>query len=301
MHALRAPHALVDHVERGVDDELVEVRGVLSLRRGEGTGTGQGQRSGRPSALRARPRPSMTRRASSRQGRRTAGPQSRRAAGPQSRRAAGRQGRRAVSRQGQRPACAEGGQEARRVRRGWAARCGAARAVATRARAQAGSQCLRQGRRRRRRGRSGRCRRAHPLRVEELRLVDRRVALPDHHEHVVAGHGCGPARVGAERGATHRLPIGRVRASRCRDSTGAGGARLHTSNFGGVKRNRSPHAHPFRIRIYRDMILDSTVVCRRALGCEWGGVKRALGCEWGVKRNRHLQCGRRNTNSMALI
>ena len=29
-------------------------------------------------------------------------------------------------------------------------------------------------------------------------------------------------------------------------------------------------AHPFRIRIYRDMMLDSTVVCRRALGCEWG-------------------------------
>jgi hypothetical protein len=29
--------------------------------------------------------------------------------------------------------------------------------------------------------------------------------------------------------------------------------------------------HPFRIRIYRDMMLDSTVVCRRALGCEWGG------------------------------
>ena len=25
------------------------------------------------------------------------------------------------------------------------------------------------------------------------------------------------------------------------------------------------------IRIYRDMMLDSTVVCRRALGCEWGG------------------------------
>ena len=30
---------------------------------------------------------------------------------------------------------------------------------------------------------------AHPLRVEELRLVDRRVTLRDHHEHVVAGHG----------------------------------------------------------------------------------------------------------------
>jgi hypothetical protein len=30
---------------------------------------------------------------------------------------------------------------------------------------------------------------AHPLRVEELRLVDRGVALRDHHEHVVAGHG----------------------------------------------------------------------------------------------------------------
>ena len=29
--------------------------------------------------------------------------------------------------------------------------------------------------------------------------------------------------------------------------------------------------HPFRIRIYRNMMLDSTVVCRRALGCEWGG------------------------------
>ena len=29
--------------------------------------------------------------------------------------------------------------------------------------------------------------------------------------------------------------------------------------------------NPFRIRIYRDMMLDSTVVCRRALGCEWGG------------------------------
>ena len=29
--------------------------------------------------------------------------------------------------------------------------------------------------------------------------------------------------------------------------------------------------HLFRIRIYRDMMLDSTVVCRRALGCEWGG------------------------------
>ena len=28
--------------------------------------------------------------------------------------------------------------------------------------------------------------------------------------------------------------------------------------------------HPFRIRIYRDMMLDSTVVCRRALGCERG-------------------------------
>ena len=41
MHALRAPHALVHHVERGVDDELVEVRGVLSLCGGEGTGTGQ--------------------------------------------------------------------------------------------------------------------------------------------------------------------------------------------------------------------------------------------------------------------
>ena len=26
------------------------------------------------------------------------------------------------------------------------------------------------------------------------------------------------------------------------------------------------------IRIYRDMMLDSTVVCRRALGCEWGGL-----------------------------
>ena len=29
---VRVRHALVDHVERGVDDELVEVRGVLSLR-----------------------------------------------------------------------------------------------------------------------------------------------------------------------------------------------------------------------------------------------------------------------------
>ena len=27
---------------------------------------------------------------------------------------------------------------------------------------------------------------------------------------------------------------------------------------------------PYGIRIYRDMMLDSTVVCRRALGCEWG-------------------------------
>ena len=32
VHVLSAPHTLVDHVERGVDDELVEVRGVLSLR-----------------------------------------------------------------------------------------------------------------------------------------------------------------------------------------------------------------------------------------------------------------------------
>ena len=44
--------------------------------------------------------------------------------------------------------------------------------------------------------------------------------------------------------------------------------------------------HPFRIRIYRDIMLDSTVVCRRALGCEWGGTtavcrREALGCEWG--------------------
>ena len=31
-------------------------------------------------------------------------------------------------------------------------------------------------------------------------------------------------------------------------------------------------ASVLRIRIYRDMMLDSTVVCRRALGCEWGGV-----------------------------
>ena len=29
--------------------------------------------------------------------------------------------------------------------------------------------------------------------------------------------------------------------------------------------------HPLRIRIYRDMMFDSTVVCRRALGCEWEG------------------------------
>ena len=211
MHALRAPHALVHHVERGVDDELVEVRGVLSLRRGEGTGTGQGQRSGRPSSLRARPRPSVTRKASSRQGGRAAGRQGSTAARPH--------GRRAVSRQGK--ACG-----------GRASRCGAARAVATRARAQAGSQCLSQGRRQRRRGRSWRCRRAHPLRVEELRLVDRRVALPDHHEHVVAGHGRGPARVGAERGATHRLPIGRVPPSRSRDSTGAAAARLRRRTSG---------------------------------------------------------------------
>ena len=33
-------------------------------------------------------------------------------------------------------------------------------------------------------------------------------------------------------------------------------------------------------------MLDSTVVCRRALGCEWGGTtavcrREALGCEWG--------------------
>ena len=48
--------------------------------------------------------------------------------------------------------------------------------------------------------------------------------------------------------------------------------------------------HPFRIRIYRDMMLDSTVVCRRALGCEWGGQKRRgagppesdPGVDWGV-------------------
>ena len=32
--------------------------------------------------------------------------------------------------------------------------------------------------------------------------------------------------------------------------------------------------HPFRIRIYRDMMLDSTVVRRRALGCEWGEVDK---------------------------
>ena len=30
------------------------------------------------------------------------------------------------------------------------------------------------------------------------------------------------------------------------------------------------YRNPFRIRIYRDMMMDSTVVCRRALGCEWG-------------------------------
>ena len=219
VHALRAPHALVHHVERGVDDELVEVRGVLSLRRGEGTGTGQGQRSGRPSSLRARPRPSVTRKASSRQGGRAAGRQGSTAARPHGRTAARPHGRRAVSRQGK--ACG-----------GRASRCGAARAVATRARAQAGSQCLSQGRRQRRRGRSWRCRRAHPLRVEELRLVDRRVALPDHHEHVVAGHGRGPARVGAERGATHRLPIGRVPPSLSRQHRRGGGA-LAKKNFRG--------------------------------------------------------------------
>ena len=34
--------------------------------------------------------------------------------------------------------------------------------------------------------------------------------------------------------------------------------------------------HPFRIRIYRNMMLDSTVVCRRALGCEWEGMRGLL-------------------------
>ena len=67
-------------------------------------------------------------------------------------------------------------------------------------------QCLRQGRGQRRWSWS--CRGAHPLRVEELRLVDRGVALRDHHEHVVAGHGVRQARVGASGGGvTHRLPI----------------------------------------------------------------------------------------------
>ena len=31
VHALRAPHRVVDHIESGVYDELVEVRGVLAL------------------------------------------------------------------------------------------------------------------------------------------------------------------------------------------------------------------------------------------------------------------------------
>ena len=30
----------------------------------------------------------------------------------------------------------------------------------------------------------------------------------------------------------------------------------------------------FRIRIYKNMMLDSTVVSRRALGCEWGGINK---------------------------
>ena len=45
--------------------------------------------------------------------------------------------------------------------------------------------------------------------------------------------------------------------------------------------------HPFRIRIYRNMMLDSTVVCRRALGCEWGGkTHTALGPESGTRGMR---------------
>jgi hypothetical protein len=43
--------------------------------------------------------------------------------------------------------------------------------------------------------------------------------------------------------------------------------------WGGIVTDRVNLAlrNPFCIRIYRDMMLDSTVVCRRALGCEWGG------------------------------
>ena len=63
------------------------------------------------------------------------------------------------------------------------------------------------GRRQGRRGRSWRG--AHPLRVEELRLVDGRVALRDHDEHVVARHELsmlGQPRsdvAASDRGATH--------------------------------------------------------------------------------------------------
>ena len=32
--------------------------------------------------------------------------------------------------------------------------------------------------------------------------------------------------------------------------------------------------HPLCKRIYMDMMFDSTVVCRRALGCEWEGKQR---------------------------
>ena len=48
---------------------------------------------------------------------------------------------------------------------------------------------------------------AHPLRVEELRLVDRRVTLRDHHEHVVAGHGSRSSDSGL--GAAELPPIDR--------------------------------------------------------------------------------------------
>ena len=45
---------------------------------------------------------------------------------------------------------------------------------------------------------------------------------------------------------------------------------------GGVSSARGMDGHQFRgARIYRDMMLVSSV-CRRALGCEWGGVLTGL-------------------------
>ena len=55
---------------------------------------------------------------------------------------------------------------------------------------------------------------------------------------------------------------------------------------GNTEQNCSLHAasvRPFRIRIYRNMMLDSTVVCRRALGCEWGG-NTELSCRENEER-----------------